>query len=168
MPSYQYRKSNCGDKTILQPSCLHSGISYTDKITFLHWIRTLDIWQSLSMAIYQMWHIVPGVSSATAHESVIICTTMRWRDHRPPLHINELIFHWSYGKVLLWGSNPATNIEISGILTETQILSPWWPNSLIHSGIIKLHCVKLLWCELYGRRRDSKWWFIQFWMLNSP
>ena len=27
MPSYQYRKSYCGDKTILRPSYLHNGIS---------------------------------------------------------------------------------------------------------------------------------------------
>ena len=37
--SYQYRKSHCGDKTILRPSYLHNGISYTGKITSLYWIR---------------------------------------------------------------------------------------------------------------------------------
>ena len=40
MPSYQYRKSHCGDKTILRPSYLHNGISYIGK-TSLYWIRTL-------------------------------------------------------------------------------------------------------------------------------
>ena len=40
MSSYQYRKSHCGDKTILQPSYLHNGISYTGKMTSLYWIRT--------------------------------------------------------------------------------------------------------------------------------
>ena len=39
MTSYQYRKSHCGDKTILRPSYLHNGISYTDKMTSLYWIR---------------------------------------------------------------------------------------------------------------------------------
>ena len=29
MPSYQHRKSHCGDKTIWRPSYLHNGISYT-------------------------------------------------------------------------------------------------------------------------------------------
>ena len=33
MSSYQYRKSHYGDKTILRPSYLHNGISYTDKMT---------------------------------------------------------------------------------------------------------------------------------------
>ena len=39
MTSYQYRKSHCGDKTILRPSYLHNGISYTGKTTSLYWIR---------------------------------------------------------------------------------------------------------------------------------
>ena len=33
MSSYQYRKSHCGDKTILRPSYLHNGISFTGKMT---------------------------------------------------------------------------------------------------------------------------------------
>ena len=37
--SYQYRKSHCGNKTILRPSYLHNGISYTGKTTSLYWIR---------------------------------------------------------------------------------------------------------------------------------
>ena len=36
MTSYQYRKSHCGDKTILRPSYLHNGISYTGKMTSLY------------------------------------------------------------------------------------------------------------------------------------
>ena len=36
--SYQYRKSHCGDKTILRPSYLHNGISYTGQMTSLYWI----------------------------------------------------------------------------------------------------------------------------------
>ena len=41
MPSYQHRKSHCGDKTILRPSYLHNGISYTGKTASLYWIRAL-------------------------------------------------------------------------------------------------------------------------------
>ena len=39
MSSYQYRKSHCGDKTILRSSYLHNGISYTGKMISLYWIR---------------------------------------------------------------------------------------------------------------------------------
>ena len=41
MTSYQYRKSHWGDKTILRPSYLHNGISYTCKMTSLYWIGAL-------------------------------------------------------------------------------------------------------------------------------
>ena len=44
MSSYQYRKSHCGDKTILRPSYLHNGISYTGKTTSLYWIGAQGSW----------------------------------------------------------------------------------------------------------------------------
>ena len=37
MTSYQYRKSHCGDKTILRPCYLHNGICYTGKMSSLYW-----------------------------------------------------------------------------------------------------------------------------------
>ena len=37
MSSYQYRKSHCGDKTVVRSSYLHNGISYTDKMSSLYW-----------------------------------------------------------------------------------------------------------------------------------
>ena len=40
-PSYQYRKSHCGDKTVVRSSYLNSGISYTGEMTSLYWIRAL-------------------------------------------------------------------------------------------------------------------------------
>ena len=42
MSYYQYRKSHCGDKTILRPSYLHNGISFTGKATSLYWIGAQD------------------------------------------------------------------------------------------------------------------------------
>ena len=41
MPSYQYRKSHCGDKTVVRSSYLHNGVSYTGKMVSLYWIRAL-------------------------------------------------------------------------------------------------------------------------------
>ena len=68
MSSYQYRKSHCGDKTILRPSYLHNGISYTGKMTSLYWIRVLGVpavglsvavagssWQSAGRSLRQHW-----------------------------------------------------------------------------------------------------------------
>ena len=40
IPSYQYRKSHCGDKLVVRPSYLHNGISYTGKMASLYWITT--------------------------------------------------------------------------------------------------------------------------------
>ena len=39
MSPSQYRKSHCGDKTVVRSSYFHNGISFTGKITFLFWIR---------------------------------------------------------------------------------------------------------------------------------
>ena len=43
MTSYLYRKSHCGDNTILPPSYLHNWISFTGKTTSLYLIRALNI-----------------------------------------------------------------------------------------------------------------------------
>ena len=41
MLSYQYRKSHCGDKTVVRSSYLHNGISHTGKMTSLYWFSPL-------------------------------------------------------------------------------------------------------------------------------
>ena len=41
--SYRYKKSHCGNKTILRPSYLHNRISYSGKMTSLYWIRALSL-----------------------------------------------------------------------------------------------------------------------------
>ena len=50
--SYQHRKSHCGDKTILRPSYLHNGGSYTGKTTTLYWIRA----QVTNIVYLRVWH----------------------------------------------------------------------------------------------------------------
>ena len=60
MLSYQYRKSHCGDKTILRPSYLHNGISYTGKMISLYWIRPLGPLSMVWISIYipQYFHVL--------------------------------------------------------------------------------------------------------------
>ena len=41
MLSYQYRKFNCGDKTVVRSSYFHNGISYAGKTAYLYWIEAL-------------------------------------------------------------------------------------------------------------------------------
>ena len=43
MSSYQYRKSHCGDNTVVRSSYLHNGISYTGKMSSLYWFRPQNI-----------------------------------------------------------------------------------------------------------------------------
>ena len=59
MPSYQYRKSHCGDKTILRPSYLHNGISYTGKTTSLYWISTLVEMQAPRLLAHHIIDVTP-------------------------------------------------------------------------------------------------------------
>ena len=59
MSSYQYRKSHCGDKTILRLSYLHNGISYTGKTTSLYWIgaQGMDLMNYREPVYYdQCWY----------------------------------------------------------------------------------------------------------------
>ena len=49
MPSYQYRKTLCGDKMIVSLSYLHNGISHTGKIASLYLIGPL-------VAILAVWY----------------------------------------------------------------------------------------------------------------
>ena len=53
MPSYQYRKSHCGDKTVVRSSYLHNGISYTGKMTSSYWIRALLLFMRLNLSQFK-------------------------------------------------------------------------------------------------------------------
>ena len=55
MSPYQYRKSHCGDKTVVRSSYLHNGISYTGKMTSLYWIGIQDI--SRNAMTYFLWRM---------------------------------------------------------------------------------------------------------------
>ena len=64
MTSYQYRKSHCGDKTILRPSYLHNGFSYAGKTTSLYWIGVLIPNYNCHIVISFSWlHFLCSVSN---------------------------------------------------------------------------------------------------------
>ena len=73
MSSYQYKKSHCGDKTILRPSYLHNGISYTGKMTSLYWIKA------------QWSGIGPGFWLATINQSMLDSVTILWNIYWLPI-----------------------------------------------------------------------------------
>ena len=80
MTSYQYKKSHCGDKTILRPSYLHNGISYTGKTTSLYWIRALDACRVLIHAVHRRLVSAGYRSRHPDWFSRLSC------DHRHPCH----------------------------------------------------------------------------------
>ena len=51
MSSYPYRKSHCGDKTVIRSYYLHNGISYTGKMSSLYWIGAQTIMRKISQII---------------------------------------------------------------------------------------------------------------------
>ena len=68
MLSYQYRKSHCGDKTVVRSSYLHNRISYTGKMTSLYWNAPLvsnDVYlPKMMIGIYECITLfIPGIKS---------------------------------------------------------------------------------------------------------
>ena len=64
MSSYQYRKSHCGDKTVVRSSYLHNVISYTGKMASLYWFSPLVYFTSTGAIIWwtgyqikQLWRV---------------------------------------------------------------------------------------------------------------
>ena len=91
MPSYQYRKSHCEDKTIFRPSYLHSGISYIGKMPSLYRIRALSIiaiWVPADVPAdsnacwrnndYKIVHISRMVSLAMYHVVFVFVDQTTW------------------------------------------------------------------------------------------
>ena len=67
MLSYQYRKSYCGDKTVVRSSYLHNGISYTGKMSSLYWIGALSgyqLWKYRLLIPFMAWGYNPIYSSS--------------------------------------------------------------------------------------------------------
>ena len=90
MSSYQYRKSHCGDKTILRPSYLHNGISYTGKMTSLYWIRALVvqwdlliIWMSCGVSdVNILWGLSVIACASSANISLVFYRSRSCLDGR--------------------------------------------------------------------------------------
>ena len=73
MISYQHRKPYCGDKTILRPSYLHNGISYTGKMTSFYWIRALELHATFHCQDLRQWcYMSVTVSQITSKFTVCL------------------------------------------------------------------------------------------------
>ena len=134
MPSYQYRKSHCGNKTtIWQPSYLHNGISYTDKTTSLYWIRAQDTYsytektkhRQFTYDKYCLWHLTADV--VTQLSITIDMSVTGWGDNG---WLSELFLALNMGGL----SYPILSRSISWLLMiwwhkEPGHQQPWYSPS---------------------------------------
>ena len=88
MSSYQYRKSHCGDKTVVRSSYLHNGISYTGKMSSLYWIRALCLFLFSSLCSR---HSVGRINS---HEMVNSCVSFDDYQLIVPWDLDTILTHW--------------------------------------------------------------------------
>ena len=73
MSSYQYRKSYCGDKTVVRSSYLHNGASYTGKIASLYWTNPLGPFhERFSIVIQIRWNFHSALIEAVGNEVIAI------------------------------------------------------------------------------------------------
>ena len=106
MPSYQYRKSHCGDKTILRPSYLHNGISYNDKIASLYWIRAQNIERIRSILLLWCpgsWHRHrPSATRAQREREIKFICLFGNRGHRGPYSPYKPCNHNLYIRIIIF------------------------------------------------------------------
>ena len=78
--SLQYRKSHCGDKTILWSSYFHSGIYFTCKVISLYWIsNTLCCSVQFSVPLVEyLWYTGRELRSGVKCIVVTIVTGSLW------------------------------------------------------------------------------------------
>ena len=117
MPSYQYRKSHCGNKTILWSSYLRNGISFTGKMTSLYWIKAL-VTDSKSTSNFQ--NLILKLPYNTIQQG--------WTEHIPP-HSCQIFIHWPLGYVYMcnFNSSPPGPTYIH-----------WWTNAdLLSNGPLR-------------------------------
>ena len=140
MSSYHYRKSHCGDKTILRPSYLHNGISYTGKTTSLYWIGTLlsVLWgaiitQSIFFKIYTkdtsfLSRVNYGVSFLIWNYG--LCSTLANAVLCAISHCIWPVWITNYIHYRLWGEITYPNFpNFSGVAIEVRV---WIGNFISH------------------------------------
>ena len=84
MSSCQYSKSHCGDKTVVRPSYLHNGISFTGKTVSLYWIGTqytTDTKAKVCIAKYSDILNVLSIFNTAATDALVLKSCLRNGSH---------------------------------------------------------------------------------------
>ena len=117
MSSCQYRKSHCGFKTILRPSYLHNGISYTGKMTYLYWIRAQMSVVSLAAATLRWRHNGHDSVSNHQHHDCLLNRLFRRRSKKTSkLRVT--------GRCV--GNSPVTGEFPTQRASNAENISIWW------------------------------------------
>ena len=161
MTSYQYRKSHCGDKTVLWPSYLHNRISYTGKMSSLYWIRAQV---NNSIECYQ-WSISIGLdnglapnqcwSSSLIHRYTEMQMLSFWWNYHHWLHWKLSNDNFQYSQ--WWKFRQNDNISVSVI----YITMPIEGNVMRYHGIRQHSIAQWSWHGLVLRTWDDGQYVIQ-------
>ena len=113
MWSYQYRKSHCGDKTILRPPYLHNGISFTGKMISFYWIRA-KMWGASSPAVtHQNTPLVRAISDSTKSMATVTKTKNQ---------IKTLLILAAMRTLNHWGTMlPCYRMNYKGLLKNSKL-----------------------------------------------
>ena len=103
MTAYQYRKSHCGDKTILRQSYLHNEISYTGNMSSLYWIGPLIPGENYNITLALLKKMCVITSTNCLNQCfkqcfLSICVKIVTKSKLPP---NTLISNFKLRKRLL-------------------------------------------------------------------
>ena len=125
MPSYQYRKSQCGDKNILRPSYLHTGVSYTCIMTSLCWTGDQTVAQ------------MPEVKTKKKH---------LWRDKNIPGCLCPYQGCWCHGSLYRQDIS-SLGIAYKNIERHTADTIVSWPNPkqwvIVHTSDLMMKVYKV-------------------------
>ena len=147
MTSYQYRKSHCGDKTILRPSYLHNGISYTGKTTSLYWIgaqTSQRMWilgtipsryfpcnfsyflMPQKRCSQNVWPLIE-VHQVLISLNMWLCISLQWRHNERDGVSNHRCLHCLFNCWFWWRSKKTSKIRVTGLCAGNSPVTGEFP-----------------------------------------
>ena len=114
MSSCQCRKSHCGDKTAVRSSYLHSGISYTGKMTSLYWF---DPSSPFGIRITAVWHVM-------CDPKLPITMTSQWTPWRHKLTASRMFTQPLFRRT----SSKISTFRVTGLCEGNPMVTGGFPS----------------------------------------
>ena len=108
MSSYQYSKSHCGDKTILRPSFLHNGISYTGKMSSYIESGHNELTRTHTYVKYRVCQFQRHSNSPVNKQGLSIAWSSHWNLHQKKFTSK---LQWQHSSILV--SQITHNLTVS-------------------------------------------------------